>query len=305
MPNGTVLAQAPSTPSHNGEGQVATVKLAKLVTYEINIRSFHPAKNFGLLGFYYEGDARHFSLKPSGLSGVPGTQVTSRIWHKFFVKTSTNEVLDTQTESNDSGRIGGDHTHYDGALKPKGGSWPSVKTEKGAVTTIWVDGGYAGENHAFPLSAMAKKLIGMTFVPSLDVSYNITMTIDRVAKHIDIVTYITGDGFPNCEAFISDPSGKAVFLGVHVRKGAPITSLPGDKKYPMIASAIRLEIDDEGNFKGTLGNELRRRKLNKERLEMRPLQEWNDFFLKLDPSEGRSGILMEPMPDAQSEPSLK
>lgn len=305
MPDQAILAQVPSTPSHANEGQVVSVKLAKLATYEINVRSFHPAKNFGALGFWYEADARGFSLKPSGLSGVPGTQVTSRIWHRFFVQTADNNVTGTITESNDSGRIGGEHTHYDGALKPKGGSWPSVKTEKGAVTTVWVDGGYAGENHAFPGSTLAKKLTGITFVPSLDVSYNITMTIDRVAKHIDIVTYITGDGFPNCEAFISDASGKSVFLGVHVRKGAPITSLPGDKKYPMIASAIRLDIDDDGNFKGVLGNELRRRKLKKDNLEMRPLQEWNDFFLNLDPSEGRSSFLLEPMPDTQGESAPK
>lgn len=303
MPDETVLAQAPSTPSHKGEGQLAEIKLAKLSTYEINIRSFHPAKTFGWTGFNFEGDARGFSLKPSGLSGVSGTQITSRIWHKFFVKTSSGEVVGTQTESNDSGLAGGDHTHYDGALKPKGGSWPVVRTEKGAVTTVWVDGGYAGENHAFPLSAMSKKLTGMTFVPSLDVSYNITMTIDRVAKHLDVVTYITGDGFPNCEALISDASGKTIFLGVHVRKGAATFSLFGDKKYPMIASAIRLKIDEEGNFKGTLGNEMRRRKLNKDRLEMRPLEEWNDFFIRLDPSDGRwMEMWGEPMPDANGGP---
>lgn len=45
----------------------------------------------------------------------------------------------------------------------------------------------------------------------------------------------------------------------------------------MIESAIRLEIDDSGNFSGNLGNELRRKKLNKNRLDMRPITEWNDF----------------------------
>ncbi|MEE4083518.1 hypothetical protein [Pseudomonas viridiflava] len=306
MSNTTPLAQAPSTPSTNHEGQVATVKLVKLSTYEFNIRSFHPGKTFGWSGFNFEGDARGFSLKPSGLSGVQGTLVTSRIWHKFFVKLATNEVAGTLTESNDSGKVGSEHTHYDAELKPKGGSWPSIKTEKGAITTIWVDGGYAGENHAFPGSAMAKSLTGMTFVPSLDVSYKIIMTLDRVAKHLDVVTYISGDGFPNCEAFISDPSGKTIFLGVHVRKGAALVSLFGDKKYPMIASAIRIEVDDDGNFKEKLGNEMRRRKQNKEQLEMRPIEEWNKFFINLSPNDGRwMGIWEEPMPEPDTESTLK
>ncbi|MBX8484653.1 hypothetical protein [Pseudomonas cichorii] len=306
MSNATPLAQASSTPSTNRDGQVATVKLAKLSTYEVNIRSFHPGKTFGWSGFNFEGDARGFSLKPSGLSGVPGTLITSRIWHKFFVNLSNNEVTGTQTESNDSGKAGAEHTHYDAELKPKGGSWPSIKTEKGATTTVWVDGGYAGENHAFPLSAKTKKLTGITFVPSLDVSYKIIMTLDRVAKHLDVVTYITGDGFPNCEAFISDPVGKPIFLGVHVRKGAAAVSLFGDKKFPMIASAIRIEVDDDGNFKDKLGNEMRRRKLKKEQLEMRPIDEWNNFFTNLSPNDGRwMDLWEEPMPDSNTGSTLK
>ena len=306
MSNVTPLAEAPSTPSTNREGQVATVKLAKLSTYEFNIRSFHPGKTFGWSGFYFEGDARGFSLKPSGLSGAQGTLITSRVWHRFFVKLATNEVVNTQTESNDSGKAGEEHTHYDAELKPKGGSWPSIKSEKGAVTTVWVDGGYAGENHAFPFSAETKKLTGMTFVPSLDVSYKVIMTLDRVAKHLDVVTYITGDGFPNCEAFITDASGQSVFLGVHVRKAAALVALFGDKKYPMISSAIRIEVDEEGNFKGTLGNEMRRRKLKKEALEMRPIEEWNNFFKNLSPNDGRwMGIWEEPMPGDSTESTLK
>lgn len=43
------------------------------------------------------------------------------------------------------------------------------------------------------------------------------------------------------------------FLGVHVRKRAAPVSLLGDKQLPMIVSAIRLSLDDEGNFKGDMG----------------------------------------------------
>ncbi len=88
MPNPALLARTPSTPSHNNEGKVVIVKLAKLGTYEINIRSFHPGKNFGLFGLFFEGEARSYSLKPSGLSGDADTEVTSRIWHRFFINSA-------------------------------------------------------------------------------------------------------------------------------------------------------------------------------------------------------------------------
>jgi len=216
MPNPALLAQTPSTPSHNNEGKVVIVKLAKLGTYEINIRSFHPGKNFGLFGLFFEGDARSYSLKPSGLSGDADTEVTSRILHRFFINSAISEVLFSQTESNDSGIAGEEHIRYDGELKPKGGGTPTVKTTKGAVTTIVIEGKYAGENHAVPFSSKVKEWTGTTFVPSLDVGYKIILTIDRISKYVDVVTDIKGDGFPNCEAFISDASGAAVFLGVHV-----------------------------------------------------------------------------------------
>lgn len=291
-----VLKRVSSTSSTQRTGQAVNLELATLARYELNIRSFHPAKTFGWSGFNYEGDDRGFSLGTSGKSGTTGAQVTSRIWHRFAVDTNVAEVLNVETESNDSGQQGEVQTRYDGELRPKGGSWPLVKKEEGPVTSVFVDGGYAGENHAFPLSATAKKITGMTFVPSLDVSYKIVMSVNRIAKYIDIVSHISGDGFPNCEAFIVDAKGTAVFLGVHVRKGAASFSLWGDKKYPLISSAIRLGVDAKGNFNGLIANELKRRKQNKEKLEFHPLAKWNDFFSNLDPSAERwMSLWGEPM----------
>ena len=48
---------------------------------------------------------------------------------------------------------------------------------------------------------------------------------------------------------------------------------------------------------GMMGNELRRRKLGKPELEYRPISEWNEFFLNLDPSKERADLLLESMPD--------
>lgn len=70
----------------------------------------------------------------------------------------------------------------------------------------------------------------------------------------------------------------------------------------MIDSAIRLEIDEDGNFSGRLGNELRRKRLKKDHLDMRPIEEWNDFFLRLDPNDKRwRSIYFESLPETQNE----
>ena len=66
----------------------------------------------------------------------------------------------------------------------------------------------------------------------------------------------------------------------------------------MIASAIRLGLDDYGNFSGMMGNELKRRKDGKKEMDYHPIEEWNKFFLELDPSSDRNMIIhQEPMPE--------
>lgn len=101
---------------------------------------------------------------------------------------------------------------------------------------------------------------------------------------MDIVTYVRGDGFPNCEAFVVDPSGKAVFLGVHARKGAAPTTLILNANYPMIASAIRLPIDKNGHFTGTIGDEFTRQSSKQKSLNYQSIEAWNQSFFALNPN---------------------
>jgi|CXWL01.1.fsa_nt_gi RHS repeat-associated protein len=64
---------------------------------------------------------------------------------------------------------------------------------------------------------------------------------------------VIGDQFPAAEAFVRDKAGNAVMLGVyapHVNAG-PVTSLPGDKQYPMIAVDVTVVVKD-GLFQGVL-----------------------------------------------------
>lgn len=74
----------------------------------------------------------------------------------------------------------------------------------------------------------------------------------------------------------------------------------------MVASAIRLGLDDYGNFSGMMGNELKRRKDGKKEMDYHPIEEWNKFFLELDSSsERRMWFWGESIPKHKTEDLVK
>jgi hypothetical protein len=260
--------------------------LAALATYEFNIRSFHPEKTFGWSGFYFHGDDRGFSLQPSRVG--KDAPVTSRIWHRFAFSTATGGVTRSETFSNPSGH-GASLEAYDRPnVRPRGGVTPGRRTGTTERPTYMIRGRYGGENYLMPLAESMKDLLGFTYVPTLDVEFQIWLTVDRIAMHLDAVAYVTGDGFPNCEAFLVDPRGKAAFLGIHVRKGAPIWSLPANLSYPMIAGALRLKVDRQGNFTGQLADEIGRRRAGRRDLAYQTIDSWNQKHLASDPNRGHA-----------------
>ena len=229
----------------------------------------------------FEGDNRSFSNKPSG-TGV----VTSRIWHRFILDTAIGQVVLPVTSSDPSKAPWADKQHtYDGILAPTGKLMPvQSKILSNGVNNFRISGSYGGVNHAMPLSPLIQKQFGVSYVPTLDVNYKIVMDVDRDNKHVDIVAYVTGDGFPNCEAFVVDPAGNSIFLGTHVRKGIAPLSLMANLDYPMIFSAIRLPIDHYGNFTGTLGDELARKNSKERSLNFQDTDKWNENFQISDPN---------------------
>ena len=224
----------------------------------------------------FEGDNRGFSNKPSGTLAV-----TSRIWHRFSLDTASGNFSSRDTKSDPSKAPWSDEQRtYDGFLGPKGKvQMTKAKVLPNGVNNFHVQGGYGGVNHAMPLSPQMQENLGISYVPTLDVNYKIIMDVDRQNRHVDIVAYITGDGFPNCEAFVVDPSGRSVFLGTHVRKGAAPVTLMLNLNYPMIAVAIRLPIDVRGNFSGTVGDELNRKNTKAPKLKFQGIDGWNRKFL--------------------------
>ena len=74
----------------------------------------------------------------------------------------------------------------------------------------------------------------------------------------------------------------------------------------MVGSAIRLGLDDYGNFKGLMANEMKRRYQGKKELEYHAISEWNNFFLQLDPSSERwMWFWGESMPKHETEDLVK
>ncbi|RZF84820.1 hypothetical protein EXT46_03055 [Pseudoalteromonas sp. CO325X] len=260
----------------------------QLADYEINIRSFHPEKTFGWSGLMFEGDNRGFSLKPSGVKPI-----TSRIWHRLSLSTSEGKILTNDTVS-DPSKAPWERAKrvYSGELAPKGRTF--LKSRVFPNKNIYqyrMEGQYGGVNHAMPGSPEVQEALDFSYVPTLNVKYKIVVDIDRQNGHMDIVTYITGDGFPNCEAFIVGPSGQAVSLGVHVRKGAAPVSLSLNADYPMIASAIRLPLNKNGSFKGTVGDELFRRTNKQPKLKFQKITDWNYRFISIPANSGHCMLL--------------
>lgn len=182
---------------------------------------------------------------------------------------------------------------YEGELAPKGVIMPVIsRLVRGHISTYRLKGRYGGVNHAMPGSPTLQKNLGASYVPTLDVDYELWMDLDPKNMHVDIVIYVKGDGFPNCEAFVVDESGRAVFLGVHVRKGAAPVSLALNLGYPMIAAAVRLPINSSGHFSGTIGDEWARVKDKQAEMKFQPISEWNQKFMQMNPNS-RHCMLLE------------
>lgn len=265
---------------------MSTKQLVELAEYEFNIRSFHPKESFGWSGLYFEGDDRGFSLKPNRKPGV-----TSRIWHRFWVNTKSEADPVERTGSDKSNHpwVDKPYEYKKEAARPKGRVTSKFYTpsKKSHGKSIRLDGGYKGQNHLMPLSDDMKQHLGFTYVPTLNVNYKIQAYVDRENRHLDLVTYIKGDGFPNCEAFVVGPGGTRVFLGVHVRKGTAALSLKGNPNHPMIASAIRLPLKQDGSFSGKIADLLSSNLSKKGRDSFQSISEWNAEFISTSPNNGR------------------
>jgi hypothetical protein len=258
------IAVVKSTPSTDKAGAMVKLTLAKLSKYKVNIRVFRPNKNFEFLGFRFHGDNRGFSTAPSWFGKSTGGP-TSRIWQRYELNLDTIRVGNLTkdltaklgTESNFSGPgpgiwsifSWGGQDYEKAKYKPRGTlNSTEVEVPHDAQKIVRIKSHLAGENHAFLTSELQQNVAGKTIVPTLDAWSEVFIRVERVKKYIDISSITYGDGFPNCESFIVDSTGKELFLGSHVRIGYPATHLWFEKERLIWSNAIRIEIDENGNF---------------------------------------------------------
>jgi hypothetical protein len=204
--------------------------------------------------------------------------------------TANGGIIDPLTNSNDSHAAWSakPFSYNDPELAPKSKMYriPPRKTADGKIS-LMIPGSYHGSNHAMPGSPEIQKSIGTTYVPDINVEYEIFVTVDPKASYIEIGMLVKGDGFPNTEAFVVGPKGTAVFLGTHVRQGvAPIT-LAVNFTHKLFGNVIRLPIDKDGSFAGTLEDEGGRYVEKMKKSKVYSIADWNRKFLNSNANGAR------------------
>ena len=203
--------------------------------YTFHVRSFHPDATFGG-GFM--GDNRSYSNNPSS---------SARIAQQFTFDPSTGQSSNRGFANNFS--------MYAAGFVTSKGAW-GIGKETPGETHFDVSGG----NGSYDISTGyegANSLTPDLFSPMIDVHSNFSVTENLEKGILSINASITGDNFPNAEAFVVDQSGKnSVFIGVSSLSGGVLTSLWGDNYRDMINANFNIGIDDKGNFTGvTVGDQ--------------------------------------------------
>ncbi|MDD7971398.1 hypothetical protein [Roseinatronobacter alkalisoli] len=211
------------------------------------VRSFHPRANFGASGLGYSGDDRGFSYSLS---------VTSRIYAIVRIDLINSGVfLETVDSDESSWLFGLFHQDYS-----QEGTQPTANLS-GQVDPYLEDGdqsaqlllSYRGQNFAMPMgnSETARELVYESSVPDLDVICSLHLTIDRDDRDdrddrkMSFALRMTGDGFPNAEAFIIESAEQPLMLATHRRVGSALAQLRGNRRIAMAVGIGEIECDDD------------------------------------------------------------
>lgn len=222
------------------------IDVGGMVPYPITIRSFAPMKTFGG-GF--AGDNR----------GYTTNNTTARMGQKLLFDTDKNSLKSEAWSSKSHHPLLGE----DRAI-------PKQKLEFASS----VD----GDNKWFGIRSSVSSANPLTLeaaTPAIDIFSALSITENKKAGTLAIDGKLTGDNFPSTEAFITDPSGKSVFLGIGFFEGNPLTSLPGENSDRKITDfSLILTTDKKGNFTGVKAGG-----------KSYTLDEWNKMFQNADSYE--------------------
>ena len=190
------------------------------IPYPITIRSFAPFNYFGK-GFHGDGANRGFTTSSTATARVhqrinfdtDKTQLKTNVW-----SSPTSHIL-----------VPGSYTET-----------PSVSIGKFSIAnngnskTFNFDTHSKGANPMIPGS------------PNIDVFSNFSIT--ESDGLLNISGDLKGDNFPSTEAFITDPNGNNVFIGVGFYEGSPFSSLDGENKRDITSFSFGIQTDKKGKF---------------------------------------------------------
>lgn len=200
------------------------------IPYPITIRAFAPFKTFG---FGFHGDNRGYSTYQGESSRVTN-------WIAF----------DTDKTSITTGAYSSPtwHTSKPNIIKT---AKPEAEFRDGLSITK------KGDNKTFEFGTHVEGSNPLTpGAPNIDVFSDFSITENKKAGTLNISGNLTGDNFPSTEAFITDPSGQALFIGVgQIEKGTNPNTGPGqlfgeDESNPITSFNFTITTDKNGNFTG-------------------------------------------------------
>jgi RHS repeat-associated protein len=206
------------------------IDIGGMIPYPITIRAFAPFKEFG---FGFHGDGRGYS------TGNVSARVHQRI------------DFDTDKTS----------------LTAKAWSSPTFKTNnpagaKTATPDLWftkdmsIAGNGDSKTFEFGTHVAAGNPKTPPGTPDIDIFSDFSITENKKAGTLSVSGNLKGDNFPSTEAFITDPNGNNVFVGVgQIASGVgknmgPFTELPGTNKRPITSFNFTITTDQQGNFTG-------------------------------------------------------
>jgi RHS repeat-associated protein len=214
------------------------------IPYPITIRSFAPFKTFGG-GFH--GDNR----------GYTTSSATARVHQVINFDTDKSSISAKAWSSPTS------HRFLPGSLTET----PSVEFRDGFKTRT------SGDSKTFMFGTHSKGANPMVpGSPNIDVFSDFSITENKKAGTLDISGTLTGDNFPSTEAFVTDPSGNNVFIGIGFYEGSPFSSLDGENKRDISSFNFSISTDKKGNFTGIKMGD-----------QTYSIQDWNKMFETADP----------------------
>jgi RHS repeat-associated protein len=211
------------------------------IPYPITIRSFAAPKIFA---FGFHGDGRGFSNTPSYANGQgPSARAHTRV------------LFDTD-KSSVEGYSWSSKTYKESTPNESKTANPDFRFTNGL--TIANDGDF--KQFEFGTHTAAKNPLSPapeSLTPNIDVFSNFSITENKKLNTLNISGNLSGDNYPNTEAFITDPSGQSAFIGVgQLNAGVgvdtgPFTELVGEGENNRITIfSFTIKLDEKGNFQG-------------------------------------------------------